>query len=220
MKTEFLFGAHRLDRALIRLDNRSTEKFHSSIVSLLCLFNRLRGRRKRLSLRFGIPVLMMMLVSPVGCGSSNSSTENGGDSDSDGDGDADTDGDTDTDADGDSDSDTDTDDGDGIQFSHPGGTFVEPFTLGLTGGSEGAEIYYTLDGSMPSDKPGDDTLFDEPIEIGVTTWVRARRITRATGACMFEGRALPRTTRNSTSWRPGMRTMRIPGFARRTTKTC
>ncbi len=66
---------------------------------------------------------------------------------------------------------------DEVAFSHPAGTFVTPFELELTSDVQGAEIYYTLDGSTPGDEPGEDTLYTGPIEIDETSWVRARLFT-------------------------------------------
>jgi hypothetical protein len=59
-----------------------------------------------------------------------------------------------------------------VYFSHPGGTFTSSFNLGLTTESQTATIYYTLDGSEPTDISG--TLYTAPFTISQTTWVRAR----------------------------------------------
>ena len=61
-----------------------------------------------------------------------------------------------------------------LAFSLPGGTFVDPFLLGLLPSSPDARVYYTLNGQPPSEFEGVDTLYAEPIPISETTWVRAR----------------------------------------------
>ncbi|MCP4601164.1 MAG: hypothetical protein GY847_11685 [Proteobacteria bacterium] len=61
-----------------------------------------------------------------------------------------------------------------IHFSYPGGIFIEPFLLEIETSVSGAKIYYTTDHSIPSDTAGAGQLYQEPIEIEKTTWVRAR----------------------------------------------
>lgn len=55
-------------------------------------------------------------------------------------------------------------------FSVNGGTFYEPVTVELSCDTEGASIYYTLDGTTPD---ATKTAYTEPIEIATTTTVKA-----------------------------------------------
>ncbi|MBW6513320.1 MAG: chitobiase/beta-hexosaminidase C-terminal domain-containing protein, partial [Candidatus Syntrophosphaera sp.] len=55
-------------------------------------------------------------------------------------------------------------------FSHPSGSYNEPFDLIITCATPGAEIRYTLDGSEPD---LDSTLYSSPITISETTTVKA-----------------------------------------------
>jgi len=48
------------------------------------------------------------------------------------------------------------------EFSRPGSTFTEPFSLALSTPSNTAEIHYTLDGSMPTEA---STLYTNPIAL-------------------------------------------------------
>ena len=57
------------------------------------------------------------------------------------------------------------------QFSHPGGTFTNSFSLGLTGPAAGAQIRYTLDGSEPTEK---SRRYTGPVSISNTVEVQAR----------------------------------------------
>ena len=58
------------------------------------------------------------------------------------------------------------------EFSHPAGTYTDPFDLHLSAG-EGVEIYYTTDGSLPGPS---STRYTEgsPITINGTRLIRAR----------------------------------------------
>jgi hypothetical protein len=58
-----------------------------------------------------------------------------------------------------------------VWFSHPEGTFVDDFNLGLTTESPTADIYYTLDGSEPDNGK---IFYTGLIPITQTEWVRAR----------------------------------------------
>ncbi|MHC4499003.1 MAG: CotH kinase family protein, partial [Planctomycetota bacterium] len=58
-----------------------------------------------------------------------------------------------------------------VWFSHPEGTFVNDFNLGLTTESSTANIYYTLDKSEPDNGK---TLYTGPFTVSSTAWVRAR----------------------------------------------
>jgi len=57
-------------------------------------------------------------------------------------------------------------------FSHPSGTFQDPFTLSISSSAPGAPIRYTLDGSEPSATHG--TLYTGPISIQTSNHIRAR----------------------------------------------
>ena len=57
------------------------------------------------------------------------------------------------------------------QFSHPGGTFTNSFSLGLTVPAVGAQIRYTLDGSKPTEK---SRRYTGSIIISNTVEVQAR----------------------------------------------
>jgi hypothetical protein len=57
-----------------------------------------------------------------------------------------------------------------IAWSHPGGTFLAPQTLELSGPPAGS-IHFTLDGTLPSE---DSPVYTGPITLDGTTWVRAR----------------------------------------------
>lgn len=57
------------------------------------------------------------------------------------------------------------------KFSVNGGFHEEPFLLEITTETVGAEIYFTLDGSIPS--PTSGVLYEQPLNIGGTTVVRA-----------------------------------------------
>ena len=58
-----------------------------------------------------------------------------------------------------------------IQFSEPRGYKDSPFTLTLSTADEGARIYYTLDGTVPSKENGQ--LYREPLYIDRITCLRA-----------------------------------------------
>ncbi|MBX3732799.1 MAG: CotH kinase family protein [Verrucomicrobiae bacterium] len=58
-----------------------------------------------------------------------------------------------------------------VRFSRAGGLFTASFSLGLETDSPGAQIRYTLDGSLPGDR---SPLYTGPIGISATTQVRAR----------------------------------------------
>jgi nucleoid-associated protein YgaU len=58
-----------------------------------------------------------------------------------------------------------------VVFDPPEGTYPEPFAVTLYSDTEGAEIYYTTDGSEPSAQNG--TLFEGSIEIDSSTTVKA-----------------------------------------------
>ena len=60
-----------------------------------------------------------------------------------------------------------------IIVSRGGGTFLEPFSLTLTTDAPGGDIYYTTDGSLPTE---DSILYVDPFTIDSTTQVRARVI--------------------------------------------
>ncbi|MEM7386815.1 MAG: CotH kinase family protein, partial [Verrucomicrobiota bacterium] len=56
------------------------------------------------------------------------------------------------------------------KFSIDRGFFDEPFQVELTSKTDGAKIFYTLDGSLPSETNG--ALYQNPIEIKTTTVLR------------------------------------------------
>ena len=58
-----------------------------------------------------------------------------------------------------------------VAFSQPGGSFTDSFLLQLTPDTPGATIYYTLDGSVPTET---SAVYSAPIAIDTTTHVRAR----------------------------------------------
>jgi hypothetical protein len=58
-----------------------------------------------------------------------------------------------------------------IIFGRPGGTFADPFALSLTPAVAGAEIRYTLDGTIPTSS---STLYTGPVAITTSVLVRAR----------------------------------------------
>jgi len=65
------------------------------------------------------------------------------------------------------------------QFSHNHGFYDTPFSVTLATETEGAVIYYTLDGSEPYDIWGrfrSGTVYTGPIPIGTTTCLRAKAI--------------------------------------------
>lgn len=55
-------------------------------------------------------------------------------------------------------------------FSHPAGVFTEPTAISLTCSTPGASIYYTLDGTTPSNS---STLYTTPIQLTQTTTIKA-----------------------------------------------
>ena len=55
-------------------------------------------------------------------------------------------------------------------FSSKGGTFLEPILLSMTCDTEGATIYYTTDGSMPTVT---SSIYSEPLEIDCSMIVKA-----------------------------------------------
>lgn len=60
------------------------------------------------------------------------------------------------------------------KFSVDRGLFSEPFSVEITTATEGAEIYFTLDGSEPEPgSPGSD-LYTGPIDVATTTTLRAK----------------------------------------------
>jgi hypothetical protein len=60
-----------------------------------------------------------------------------------------------------------------VRFSRQGGTFLDVFTLELSVDSDSAMIYYTTDGSFPTET---SSVYAAPIPISSTTQVRARAI--------------------------------------------
>jgi hypothetical protein len=58
-----------------------------------------------------------------------------------------------------------------VVFDHPGGFFQSAFTLALTTPAEKATIFYTTNGDEP--QPANASLYVRPIEIAVTSIVRA-----------------------------------------------
>lgn len=64
------------------------------------------------------------------------------------------------------------------RFSVDRGFYDEPFALEITTDTEGASIYYTTDGSEPTQpslfKPANGTLYEGPIQIATTTTIRAK----------------------------------------------
>ena len=60
-----------------------------------------------------------------------------------------------------------------VAFSRPGGTFSDPFLLQLSAAAPDAEIYYTLDGSPPTES---SPVYSAAIPIDTTTEVRAALI--------------------------------------------
>jgi uncharacterized repeat protein (TIGR03806 family) len=56
-------------------------------------------------------------------------------------------------------------------ISPQGGTFAQPVEISLTASEPGAEIRYTLDGSVPGTT---DTLYEKPIRLSATAIVRTR----------------------------------------------
>ncbi|MEW6158071.1 MAG: CotH kinase family protein [Verrucomicrobiota bacterium] len=56
------------------------------------------------------------------------------------------------------------------RFSHRSGFYSEPFTLAIDCKTEGARIYFTTNGSAPTEKEG--RLYEGPIAIGGTTILR------------------------------------------------
>ena len=57
------------------------------------------------------------------------------------------------------------------KFSVNRGFYTDPFSLEITTKTDGAQIYYTLDGSMPTESKG--TLYTNPISVTQTTVIRA-----------------------------------------------
>lgn len=55
-------------------------------------------------------------------------------------------------------------------FSHPAGVFTEPTAISLTCSTPGSTIYYTLDGTTPSNS---STLYTTPIQLTQTTTIKA-----------------------------------------------
>jgi hypothetical protein len=58
-----------------------------------------------------------------------------------------------------------------VRYGRPGGTFMNPFTLSLTAAAPGAEIRYTLDGTIPTSA---STLYTGPLNLTTSVLVRAR----------------------------------------------
>jgi len=58
-----------------------------------------------------------------------------------------------------------------VDFSKPGGSFTEPFTLALSTHATGAVVRYTLDGSLPT---SNSPAYGGPLLITNTVYVRAR----------------------------------------------
>jgi len=59
------------------------------------------------------------------------------------------------------------------KFDHDRGFYDAPFDVTITTGTEGADIYYTTDGSAPSDTNGTLFVSGSPIHISTTTTLRA-----------------------------------------------
>lgn len=58
-----------------------------------------------------------------------------------------------------------------ITFTPEAGTYYEPLSISLSCNTAGAQIYYSMDGSNPTE---DSDLYTEPITISQTTLLRAR----------------------------------------------
>ncbi len=58
-----------------------------------------------------------------------------------------------------------------VEFSPPGGMFIEPLTVSLTSPDPDAEIWFTLDGTAPG--PGAGARYQAPIPVASTTRLRA-----------------------------------------------
>lgn len=56
-------------------------------------------------------------------------------------------------------------------FSHPSGNYFAPFALAITCVTPGVDIFYTLDGSVPT---MDSEVYSDPITISATTTVKAK----------------------------------------------
>ncbi|MES2466699.1 MAG: CotH kinase family protein [Verrucomicrobiota bacterium] len=65
-----------------------------------------------------------------------------------------------------------------VEISPPGGIFVESLTVTLSTGSSGAEIHYTLDGTVPTVA---SPVYAGPITVPSTTRLRAVAVERANG---------------------------------------
>ncbi|MEI9959605.1 MAG: CotH kinase family protein [Limisphaerales bacterium] len=65
-----------------------------------------------------------------------------------------------------------------VEFSRAGGTFVSAFNLQLSTADTNAVIYYTLDGSAPTE---DSAIYTSPISITGSVQVRARAFDDANG---------------------------------------
>jgi hypothetical protein len=65
-----------------------------------------------------------------------------------------------------------------VKFSQAGGTFVDSFNLELSADDTNAVIYYTLDGSAPTE---DSALYTSPLAITSSVQVRARAFDDANG---------------------------------------
>jgi len=68
-----------------------------------------------------------------------------------------------------------------VEFSHNRGFYVMPFSLTIATETEGAAIYYTLDGSEPYDlesggRSPNGIVYSEPISIYKTTCLRAKAV--------------------------------------------
>jgi hypothetical protein len=68
-----------------------------------------------------------------------------------------------------------------VEFSHERGFYDESFYLTLVTETDGADIYYTIDGSEPSDTDNgrwtsNGIIYTEPVLINKTTFIRARAV--------------------------------------------
>lgn len=91
-----------------------------------------------------------------------------------------------------------------VTFSRRGGTFVEPFTLVLSTPDPAATIYYTLNGTLPTNT---STVYTGPLTVSTSVLVRARALVTGLlpGPIRSEGYvALGPTVLNRTSDLPQM----------------
>ncbi|MHC4131196.1 MAG: CotH kinase family protein, partial [Planctomycetota bacterium] len=96
-----------------------------------------------------------------------------------------------------------------VHFSRPGGTFTTNFDVSLATVSSTASIYYTTDGSEPTQG---SNLYTAPIYIDETMWVRARAYESGMAAGRIESKMYTKLNPDVTSFNSNLPIVIVDSF--------